>query len=258
MLIILSFVYIECPTIFPYLEAPDLSDEQRKKWKKQLKKETNKMMDRFAILISKTLSSLGIHHVSIGELKALLINLSGHKKNKLTRKLKKVTVIRDTFDVLCDFWSFFNYKILGDIITSFCFDLKPDFDEYVLKFKEYCKCRVCEVPDDSYSTKLSKSKEKKLHIQIDQNFVDEIVKLKMKDLKDLSDILEDVLNTHLRILKIKDGSIILTFHCLHDLDVLFPLSSKQEEKLHEIGVTRIFTREQEYYRYSPPPKGIAG
>ncbi len=63
--------------------------------------------------------------------------------------------------------------------------------------------------------------------------MDEIKKLKMKDLKDLSDILEDVLNTHLRILKIKGGNIILTFHCLHDLDVLFPL--------HEIGVTRIFT-----------------
>ncbi len=103
MLIILRFVYIECPTMFPYLEAPDLSDEQRNKLKRQLKKETNKMMDRFAILIAKTLSSLRIHHVSIGELKALLKNLSGRKKNKLTSKLKKVTVISDTFDVLCDF-----------------------------------------------------------------------------------------------------------------------------------------------------------
>ncbi len=66
-----------------------------------------------------------------------------------------------------DFWSFFDYKILGAIITSFCFDLKPDFDVYVLNFKEYCNRRVCEVPDDSYSTKLSKSEEKKnLHIKL--------------------------------------------------------------------------------------------
>ena len=113
------------------------------------------------------------------------------------------------------------------------------------------------MPDDSYSTKLSKSEEKKeLHIQIDQNFMEEIKKLKMKNLKDLSDILEDILNTHLRILEIGDGSIILTFHCLHKLDVLFPLSSKQEEKLQEIGVMRIYTGEQEYYNYSPPSKGI--
>ncbi len=256
---IIIILIIECPTKFPYLNTPDLSVAQREKLKRRLKKETNKMIERFAILIGRTLSSLRKHDVSIGELKALLKNLNGHKKNKLTNRLKKVTVISKAFDVLYDFWSFFDYKILGAIITSFCFDLKPDLDEYVLKFKEYCNRRVCEVPDDSYSTKLSKSEEKKkLHIQIDQNFVDEIKKLKMKDLKDLSDILEDILDTHLRILEIKDGSIILTFHCLHEPDVLFPLSKRQEEKLQEIGVTRIYTGEREYHRYSPPSTGIAG
>ncbi len=189
----------------------------------------------------------------------MLKNLNSHKKNKLASKIKKVTVISDAFDVLYDFWSFFDYKILEAIITSFCFDLKSDLDEYVLKFKEYCNRRVCEVPDDSYSTKLSNSEDKKkLHIQIDQNFVDEIKKLKMKDLKDLSDILENILDVHLRILKIEDGSIILTFYSLHEFDVIFPLSRKQDKKLHEIGVTRIYAGDQEYYKYSPPPKGIAG
>ena len=53
----------------------------------------------------------------------------------------------------------------------------------------------------------------------------------------------------MHILKIIDGSIILTFHCL---DVLFPLSSKQEE-LQEIGVVRIYSEEQDYYQYSLPP-----
>ncbi len=254
---LIYYIIIESPTRFPYLKTPDLSDAQIEKLMRGLKKETNKMMERFAILIAKTLSSLRKHEVSIGELKALLKNLNGHKKNKLTSKLKKVTVISKAFDVLYNFWSFFDYKILGAIITSFCFDLKPDFDEYVLNFKEYCNRRVCEVPDDSYSTKLSKSEEKKkLHIQIDQNFVDEIKKLKMKDLKDLSDILEDILNTDLRILEIKDGSIILIFHCLHDFDVLFPLSRRQEEKLQEIGVMRIYTEEQDYYIYSPQSKGM--
>ncbi len=225
---------------------------------RRLKRETHEMKDRFAILMGRTLRSLKKHDISVGELKALLKQLNPPKKSKLSNKLKKVKVISKAFEVLYNFWSFFDYKILGAIITSFCFDLKPDLDEYVLKFKEYCNRRVCEVPDDSYSTKLSKSEEKKkLHIQIDQNFVDEIKKLKMKDLKDLSNILEDILDTHLQILKIEDGSIILTFHCLHEPDVLFPLSRRQEEKLQKIGVMRIYTGEQEYYRYSPPPKGKA-
>ena len=74
----------------------------------------------------------------------------------------------------------------------------------------------------------------------------------MKDQKNLGDTLGDILNTDLRILNITEGSIILTFHCLHELDKLFPLSSKQEKNLREIGVVRIYSEEQEYYRYSPP------
>ena len=189
----------------------------------------------------------------MSNLKALLKELNAPKKSKLSNKLKKVTVISEAFEVLYDFWSFFDYKILGAIITSFCFDLKPDLDEYVLKFKEYCNRRVCEVPDDSYSTKLSKSEQKKkLHIQIDQTFIKEVERLKMVDLKDLTDILGKILDTDLRILKIRNGSIVLTFHCLHELDVLFPLSSKQEEELQEIGVVRIYSEEQEYYQQSSP------
>ena len=89
---------IEYPTKFPYLNTPDLSDAQRKKLKRRLKKETNKMIERFAILIGRTLSSLRKHEVSIGELKALLKNLNGNKKNKLTNRLKKVTVISKAFE----------------------------------------------------------------------------------------------------------------------------------------------------------------
>ncbi len=49
-----------------------------------------------------------------------------------------------------------------------------------------------------------------------------------------------------------ENCIILTFYSLHELDVLFPLSSKQEEELQEIGVVRIYSEEQEYYQQSSP------
>ena len=222
------------------------------------KNETDEMKERFAVLVKKTLSSLKKHEVSMGELKALLKQLNSPKKNKLSNKLKKITDISKAFEVLHHFWSFFDYEILRVIIRKFCFDIYQDFEEYVSKFKKYCNRRVCEVPDDSYSTKLSESEEKeKLHIQIDQTFINELERLNMVDLKDVTDTLEKILDTDLRILKIRD-SIILTFHCLHELDVLFPLSSKQEEKLQEIGVRRIYSEEKEYCRYSqlPTKKGI--
>ncbi len=222
----------------------------------QLKYGTDEMKERFAVLIARTLSSLKKHEVSMGELKALLKQLNAPKKSKLSNKLKKITDISKAFEVLHSFWSFFDYNILVVIIRKFCFDIIQDFEEYVSKFKEYCDRRVCEVPDDSYSTKLlSKSEEKKiLHIQIDQTFINEV---KMVDLKDHTCNLGNILDTHFRILKISDGSsIILTFHCLHELDVLFPLSSKQEEELQEIGVRKIYSQEKEYLLLSTN-KGIA-
>ncbi len=219
---------------------------------RQLKNETDKMKERFAVLIKRALSSLKKHEVSMGELKTLLKQLNAPKKSKLSNKLKKITDIGKAFEVLSRFWSFFDYEILGVIIKKFCFDIYQDFEEYVSKFKKYCNRRVCEVPDDSYSTKLSESEEKKkLHIQIDQTFINEFERLKMVDLKDLICTLRKILNTDLRILKFRD-SVVLTFHCLYELDVLFPLSSKQEEELQEMGVVRIYSEEQEYYQQSSP------
>ncbi len=163
---------------------------------RRLKNETDEMKDRFAVLMGRTLRSLNTREVSIGELKAFLKQLNASKKSKLSKKLKKVTDINKAFQVLSNFWSFFDYKILKNIIRSYCFDLNQDFEEYVSKFKEYCNRRVCEVPDDSYSTKLSKSEEKKkLHIQIDQTFMNELQRIKMVDLKDLTDILGKILDT---------------------------------------------------------------
>ncbi len=66
----------------------------------------------------------------------------------------------------------------------------------------------------------------------------------MVDLKYIDDNLGNILETELSILNIEEGSIILIFHCLHELDVLFPLSNKQEEELQEIGVVRIYSEEK--------------
>ncbi len=226
---------IENTSKFPYLKTPDLSEAQREELMRQLKNKTNEMKERFSVLIERTLSSLKKHKVSIGELKASLNQLNAPKKSKLSSKLKKVTDISKAFEVLQHFWSFFDYEILGIIIRSFCFDIHRDFAEYGSKFREYCNRRVCEVPDDSYSTKLSKSEEKNiLHMQIDQTFINEVERLKMVDLKDYTSIIRKTLDTDLRILKFRD-SVVLTFHCLHELDELFPLSRKQEEELQEIG-----------------------
>ncbi len=236
---------------FPHLNTPDLPDAQRDKLKRRLKMETREIINHFAGLVGRTMSILNDKGVTIDRLIVVIEHSYARKGNKLITQLEEVTIISKAFRVLHHFWSFFDYEILGVIITSFCRESKSDFDEYVFRFKKYCRRRVCEVPDDSYPKEISESEQKKtLYVQIDQNFIDEIERmkmedLKMEDLKDIVDNLEKILETNLCILEIKDGSIILTFHCLHELDVLFPLSSKQEEKLLEIGVVRIYSEEHQ-------------
>ncbi len=167
---------------------------------KRLNSETDEMKERFAVLVGKILSTLTKHEVSISELKALLKELNGHK---VTNDLEKVTNISEAFDVLHDFWSFFDSKILGSIIGSFCSDLNPDFEEYVSKFEEYCVRRVCEEPEDRYS---SKSKEKKKYcFQIDETFMNEIERLNLKipdDLRYLTDNLRRILGIDICIMVI--------------------------------------------------------
>ncbi len=215
--------------------------------------ETEEIVDHFAELVGKTMLALDDKGISIGQLTAIIEHSYPRNRNKLIDQLEKVTIISDVFRVLYHFWSFFDFKILKVIINSCCCYLKSDFDEYVSSFKKKCRRRVCEVPDDSNHKEMSESERKKtLYIQIDQNFIDEIDRIKMEDLKIIVDNLGKILETDLCILKIEDGSIILTFHCLHELDVLFPLSRKQEEELQKIGVMRIYSDEQEYYQKSSP------
>ncbi len=179
------------------------SMDEKIKWTEQLNNETDEMKERFAVLVGKTLSSLTKHEVSISELKALLKELNGPK---VTNNLEKVTDISEVFDVLHDFWSFFDSKILGSIIRSFCSDLTPDLEEYVSKFEEYCIRRVCEEPPDSYG---SESEEKKYYFQIDETFMNEVERLNLKmpdDLRYLTDNLRSILGIDICIMVTKISS----------------------------------------------------
>ncbi len=106
--------------------------------------ETEEIVNHFAGLVGKTMSALIDKGVTIDALIAVIEHSYTRNGNKLIDQLE-VTLISKVFRVLHQFWSFFDYKILGVIITSFCCDfLKLDFDKYVATFKEYCHHRVCD------------------------------------------------------------------------------------------------------------------
>ena len=208
------------------------------------------MEKKFTVLVGATLDRLIGKSVTVKTLRSTLTNLNGRDGNKITEELIGMTDINDAFMVFSKFWSFFEYDILSSIIESFCQNLMSQLDEYNSSLKCYCKRRVCEVPKGSGGNE--SEEEKILHIQVDETFVAEITRIKLENLKVLGSELGRLLETSLLIIEIINGSIIISFKCLHEFNVIFPLCAKQEEELQKIGVRRIYSKNHEYFRHSSP------
>ncbi len=226
-------------------------ETERRRLIRRLQSETGDMKRKFAILVCRTMDRLKGKGKSVGDLSVLLATLNERDGNRITKRLRKIVDMNEAFLALNKFWSFFECDILSSIIVSVCSELKTELEDYISSLKEYCKRRICEVPSDTcINREISKSKEKKkLYIKIYKIFTTEMKKIKMKDLKDLENALENVLGTKLWILKIEEGCILFTFQCLHEFDELFPLSSEQEEKMRQMGVTRINSEEEELFSF---------
>ena len=211
------------------------------------------MKNKFASLVCMTMESLEKQSKTVKDLIVLLkgcdtLDRGSNRLIKHLKKLIKVGDIKDAFLVLFDYWSYFDYELLSTIINTWCKDLKPDLDNYISDFVNYCELRVCEVPSDSCGRELPKlDSKKRLYIKIDSTFLHDMQRIKLKDIKNLQSSLSELLCTSLFLLNVEDGCIKLTFHCLHELDVLFPVSSKQGEDLQRLGVTMIYSEGHQLY-----------
>ncbi len=235
---------------FPHLKTPELSDTQREEFIRRLNIETDEMKEDFTVLVGTTLINLIGKGITVKNLSATLTNLNRRNGNKIIEELEGKIDINDAFMVFSKFWSFFEYDILSSIIKCFSKDLKPELDEYTSSLKCYCERRVCEIPIDSGGKE--SEEENILYIQVDETFNAEITRIKLENLKVLGSKLGKLLGTSLLWIDIINGSIIISFKCLHEFNAIFPLCAKQEEELQKIGVTRIYSKYQEYFRHSPP------
>ncbi len=226
-------------------------ETERRRLIRRLQSETDDMKRKFAILVCRTMKLLKEKEIIVEDLRVLIATLNERDGNRITKKLKKKANMNNAFLALNKFWSFFECDVLSSIIVSFCSELRTELEEYISSLKEYCKRRICEVPSDScISREVSKSeRKKKLYIKIDKSFTSEMEKIKMKDLQALENTLEKILGTKLWILKIEEGCILFTFHCLHEFDELFPLNSEQEEELRQMGITKICSEGEEYFPF---------
>ena len=227
---------------FPYLKAENLTTEQREELIAELKVESEDMRLKFATLVSLMNKSLQNNKVSVSE---LTVTFQTIDLDELVEILEDETDMNKAMLKACDFWSFFDYEIVKNIISTHCrddADLQQEVESYESDFKTYCERRLCEVPMDSLKADIP-SKTSNLHVKIDENF-----KIKLCRIKIIETRLSRLLDKRLYLLKVEDGCIELVFNYLGRIKLSLPLNSQEEEELSEMGVLRLYDDNYEYYR----------
>ena len=191
--------------------------------------QSEKMQDKFAILVDRARETLVKQNISSEDLKILVKN---SHKTKLHKVFKKKISINTLFDKLSNIWSFFDYELVSLIIQRYCIELTSDLDIYISELKQYCRRRICEVPVDIFATK--RANDNSLFVKCDITFD----KMILDKVKDLESRLSELLDIDLYLLRIEEGCTQLVFNSLRPI---FPLSGAQRDKLSKMQVVALYS-----------------
>ncbi len=219
-----------------YLDVENLSNEEKQRLHARLQIKSKKITNAYAILVDKTRASLEKQNISAAELLALIKqSYQGELVGSISDGKMEV---RELFDYLKNYWSFFDYELLKLFINRHCQELIPSFEQYISEFKAYCQHRLHEVPSDCFNS--GKKEGKVLVIICDKIFS----KSKMTDVKEMESELEDLLGIYLHLFQIEEGSIKLMFSSLFDIS---QLNGQKMETLCQMGVIRMCIGDTECY-----------
>ena len=141
--------------------------------------------------------------------------------------------------------SLFNFQIVKDIIDHLgTNDDKERLAKYEASFKEYCKRRLCEVPNEVLNPGGS-GEEKELCVKTDKIF-----DVPLEDVCIIQSEISKILERPIYLKNMKEGCVELVFYLIHELDEIFPLSKKQMNFLESIGVLRMYDEHNEYFSLS--------
>ena len=158
-----SFLERGCPTPIPptisfsYLDLSELTHEQQQELGGRLQFESQEIMMQFQKLVSATIKSLITRNVPLFELVLHVVGLGTidpvFKEPQVPvfrfyfNELKAADTIPKVFLILNDYFSFFNYHILQNLIEKFGTEEdKERLKIYKEDFYQYAKRRIFECP----------------------------------------------------------------------------------------------------------------
>ena len=234
---------------FPHLNLSELTHKQQHYRKERLRCQSEKINLEFQKLVSATIESLNRQNVPPDKLLSHVMTLGSLKRvfeeprvpalHHRFKELKAAKTIYDSFLVLNDYFSFFNYHIIEHIIEELGTEEdKTKLKKYKQNFNQYAERRIFECLPE-FGQVLSDSDHVDIFVKLDSQYDDYTV----AELEGFCHKLSEILDISLGILclcQADKGCLQLMFQVPSFVQQrIFPPSREQERALKVLGVTRL-------------------
>ena len=250
-----NFLQNGCPTpipstsSFPYLNLSGLTQQQQQELEGRLRFESREIMMRFQELVSATIKSLITRNVPQDEIVSHVMTLGAFdpvfKEPQVPlfqycfKELKTADTIPKIFLVLKDYFSFFNYDIIGHIITVLGTEKdKANLQSYKETFDRYAKRRIYEC--GPHFGPVSDTDHADVFVKVDSRYDSYTV----EEIKGFCNKLSETLHVSsqgvLRLCRVEKGCFQLTFQLPFFVKQdIFPLSREKERTLEAMDVIEL-------------------
>ena len=257
-----SFIERGCPTpipsasSFPHLNLSGLTHEQQQELRGRLQFESQQIMIQFQKLVSATIKSLDRRNISPNKLLCHIMTLGALKHvfempqvpalHHRYTELKGAKTIYESFLVLNDYFSFFNYHIIEHIIEELGTEEdKAKLQRYKEEFNQYAKRRIFEcLPEFG---PVSDADHADIFVKVDLQYENYTVAQIEGFRHKLSEILRVSSEAILRLCRIDKGCFQLMYQVpslvQHEI---FPLSREQERALIAEGVIKLTSGDYQF------------
>lgn len=221
---------------FPHLDVEQLSQQQKDEVIGKLKEGSSNIHGQFRTCVHQISLSFERKGVNLNQVKLIL-------KEFHIPEISDSESIHGAITKIFDHGSLFDHSIIDHLVNVLGDEEdKEKMDTYMSDFDQYCKRRICEVPIDTL--KSDRIVENRLHVKTDKTF-----NILLEDIKLVQQNLNQLLNTSLFLLAIKDaGCIELEFGCLEQLPLKASIYKKFDDELLQIGITKLWNNERVLYQ----------
>ena len=242
---------------FPLLNLKDMSPDEKERLHQRLYAESENMMYNFQKLFTSTRKSLVDRQISVKDLLKHLDCLGSIKPNfegselplldcKLP-ELRKSENVDDAMSVISRYCSFFNYRIVEEIIDNVGSEQdKANLKKFKEEFSEYAQRHIFECPAELGV--MSEIGHANMFVTLDATYESYTISHLYAFVNNLERVLKIPVMS-LRLCRIGGGSLKLIFQLPLSLQqIIFPLSSEQEEALAGLGVEQLSCGDYQFTR----------